>query len=108
MHIENGIILEHAYFLPLEESAVDKSHLGYDTCSILDPVYYWCYCFESYSDYCSFVVDTEPSKVEVPVSKTQVHTIKIVLPVHANHHGTTFGGQVCRKESVENVTEKRN
>ena len=37
---------------------------------------------------------SKPSKIEVPVSKTQVHTVKIVLPVHANHHGTTFGGQV--------------
>ena len=53
-------------------------------------------------------VDTEPSKVEVGVSKTQVHTIKIVLPVHANHHGTTFGGQVCRKASVQMTLRRGN
>ena len=47
-----------------------------------------------------YLVDSKPSKVEVPVSKTQVHTIKIVLPVHANHHGTTFGGQVCSVVSM--------
>ena len=51
-------------------------------------------------DAVNYIVDMAPSKVEVAVSKTQVHTIKIVLPVHANHHGTTFGGQVCRKASV--------
>ena len=28
------------------------------------------------------------------MSETRVQTIQIVLPVHANHHGTTFGGQV--------------
>ena len=35
-----------------------------------------------------------PVAKKVKVSETQVHTINIVLPVHANHHGTTFGGQV--------------
>ena len=28
------------------------------------------------------------------VSQTKLQTVQIVLPVHANHHGTTFGGQV--------------
>ena len=36
-----------------------------------------------------------PWKGKVRVSETQVHTVNIVLPVHANHHGTTFGGQAC-------------
>ena len=31
---------------------------------------------------------------KVRVSETRVETVQIVLPVHANHHGTTFGGQV--------------
>ena len=31
---------------------------------------------------------------KISVSSTCVHTVQIVLPVHANHHGTTFGGQV--------------
>lgn len=35
-----------------------------------------------------------PVAKKVKVSETQVHTINIVLPVHANHHGTTFGGQI--------------
>ena len=34
------------------------------------------------------------TKGTVRVADTRVATVQIVLPVHANHHGTTFGGQV--------------
>lgn len=30
----------------------------------------------------------------IHVAETRVETVHIVLPVHANHHSTTFGGQV--------------
>jgi acyl-CoA hydrolase len=41
----------------------------------------------------SSLPSTLPSST-VPASATVVHTVQIVLPVHANHHGTTFGGQI--------------
>ena len=35
-----------------------------------------------------------PPVATITVSQTKLQTVHIVLPVHANHHGTTFGGQV--------------
>ena len=86
---------------PPEEQAIDKSiAYGLMNISILVLSQLYNNNYDAFTMEFTVTVDTEPSKVEVPVSKTQVHTIKIVLPVHANHHGTTFGGQVCRKASA--------
>ncbi|XP_064392376.1 acetyl-coenzyme A thioesterase-like [Halichondria panicea] len=38
--------------------------------------------------------DSSADIKKISVSSTCVHTVQIVLPVHANHHGTTFGGQI--------------
>ena len=46
-----------------------------------------------------FLDSTPVTNGVVYVSQTKIQTVQIVLPVHANHHGTTFGGQV-RKHNI--------
>lgn len=39
-------------------------------------------------------METRDGSVVVPAEKTQVESVELVLPPHANHQGNTFGGQI--------------
>ncbi|XP_040477895.1 acetyl-coenzyme A thioesterase [Ursus maritimus] len=44
----------------------------------------------------------------VPTSGTSVQSIELVLPPHANHHGSTFGGQIMAwMETVATISASR-
>ncbi|XP_044530733.1 acyl-coenzyme A thioesterase 11-like, partial [Gracilinanus agilis] len=53
-------------------------------------------------------LESRDCKMKVPAEKTQVESVELVLPPHANHQGNTFGGQIMAwMENVATIAASR-